>query len=316
MRLRFATVTVLMACIWAGWASCPAGTPNSESQPAATTKPDKTDKAAEKKKTKYPPQKLIKARDKVARELKGKLDGTFTIETTGPFVVAGDMPAEKVKQYTDKLVAAPAEAMWTSFFKKKPDEVITVLLFAEENSYKKWATALFKDKDLPYYGYYKPEKRTLVMNISTGGGTLVHELTHALIVYDFPDVPLWFNEGLASLHEQCSVADDHIVGLVNWRLPALQKAINDGTLRPLKDMVTKRDFYGEQLGLNYAQARYFCMYMQEQKLLQKFYVYFRDHHAGRNADVKAIEKTFGKRINQVEKEYIAWVKTLKYPPPR
>ena len=37
------------------------------------------------------------------------------------------------------------------------------------------------------------------MNIGTGGGTLVHELTHSLIAFDFPHVPDWFNEGLASL---------------------------------------------------------------------------------------------------------------------
>lgn len=309
MRLRL--IVVLMACISATWVDCPAASPNADSQPEATTGSGK-----KKKKRIYPPRKLVNARNRAAHALKGKLDKTFTIVTTGPFVVASDMPAEKVRQYANDLVAASAEAMWASYFRRKPGRVITVLLFAEANSYKKWAMALFKDKNLSPYGYYKPDKRTLVMNISTGGGTLIHELTHALIVYDFPKVPLWFNEGLASLHEQCRPAKDHIVGLVNWRLPALQKAIKNGKLRPLRELVTKRDFYGAQLGVNYAQARYFCMYMQEKKLLKKFYKYFRDHQKGRNADIRAIEKTFGKRINRVEKEYIAWVKTLKYPPSR
>ena len=86
------------------------------------------------------------------------------------------------------------------------------------------------------YGYYKPQQRTLVMNISTGGGTLVHELTHALIDFDFPLVPDWFNEGLASLHEACHILPDEsrIEGLTNWRLPGLQQAVAERRLPSLE----------------------------------------------------------------------------------
>ena len=38
--------------------------------------------------------------------------------------------------------------------------------------------------------------------LATGGGTLSHELTHALMEADFPNAPGWISEGLASLHEQ------------------------------------------------------------------------------------------------------------------
>jgi hypothetical protein len=164
----------------------------------------------------------------------------------------------------------------------------------------------------PYFGYYQPTDRRMVMNINTGTGTLVHELTHALIVYDFPNVPTWFNEGLASLHEQCSVREETIIGLTNWRLPGLQSALKKGTLRPLRDLVTKRDFYGRLQGDNYAQARYFVMYMQTKGLLREFHKHFRAHHSGRNADVQAIEHVFGRKIGDVEKTFIAWVKTLRF----
>jgi predicted DNA-binding transcriptional regulator YafY len=56
---------------------------------------------------------------------------------------------------------------------------------------------------------------------------LAHELTHALIVYDFPDVPTWFNEGLGSLHEGCRIERTRIVGVPNWRLGPFQKAIRE-----------------------------------------------------------------------------------------
>ena len=229
-----------------------------------------------------------------------------------PFVVAGDMSQRRLEACARQSVVNPAHSMWASYFNKKPDKVITVLLFTGDKSYRSWAKKLFNDDRLPHFGYYRPTDRTLVMNISTGTGTLVHELTHALIVYHFPDVPDWFNEGLASLHEQCTVGPKKITGLTNWRLPALQTAIKAGTLRPLRDLVTKRDFYGRQQGLNYAQARYFCMYMQKLGLLQKFYKHFRANHTGRDADVKAIEHIFGKKLPEIEKAYISWVKTLRF----
>ncbi len=148
------------------------------------------------------------------------------------------------------------------------------------------------------------------MNIATGTGTLVHELTHVLIIYDFQAVPLWFNEGLASLHEQCRVLPDRLVGLVNWRLPALQKAVRAGRLCPLRELITRNDSYGRQRGLNYAQARYFMMYMQKRGLLRKFYTYFHDNHTGKDAAVKAIEHVFDTDLEKIESDYLKWVTTL------
>jgi len=263
---------------------------------------------------KYPSKSLVRACKAEADALRKRLDGTFTIRVDPPFVSAGNTKAGQLALDVRGSVLRPARAMWSSYFNAKPDKVITILLLADGESYRAWAKKLFNDTDVPYFGYYTPVSRTLVMDISTGTGTLVHELTHALIVYDFPNVPTWFNEGLGSLHEQCTVGQTRITGLENWRLPALQKAIAGEKLRPLRDLVTKRDFYGALRGLNYAQSRYFVMYMQKQGMLKKFYTHFRNaHKAGRPVDdVKAIEHVFGKKLPHIEKAFIAWVKTLKY----
>ncbi|MBL7133847.1 MAG: hypothetical protein ISS78_07100 [Phycisphaerae bacterium] len=263
---------------------------------------------------KYPPESLVRACNAEAEALRKRLDGTFTIRVDPPFVSAGNMKADQLARYVRGSVLRPARAMWSSYFNAKPDKVITILLLADGKSYKTWAKKLFNDTDVPFFGYYTSASRTLVMNIDTGTGTLVHELTHALIVYDFPNLPTWFNEGLGSLHEQCIVGETRITGCENWRLPALQKAIADDTLRPLSDLVARRDFYGALCGLNYAQARYFVMYMQQQGVLKKFYTHFRKaHKAGRPVDdVKAIEHVFGRKLPQIEKAFVAWVKTLRY----
>src|SRR5258708_27075413 len=115
----------------------------------------------------------------------------------------------------------------------------------------------------------------MFMKVGTGTGTVVHELTHALIAPDFPDVPSWFNEGLASLYEQCSLGRDTITGHENWRLPALQKAIKAETLRPLAELIEDPQFYRDDLvGLNYAEARYLMFYLQEKGQLVRYYKEF------------------------------------------
>lgn len=260
---------------------------------------------------KYPSDELAAACRKEADRLRQRLGSGFEVVVSPPFIVAANMPSQQVNDYAQRSVVYPAKAMWAGTFRRKPDEVITILLFADDESYRSGAKRLFGDERLPHFGYYKPDKRTLVMNIATGTGTLVHELTHALIVYDFPAVPTWFNEGLASLHEQCNVKDDEIIGLLNWRLPALQRAIAAGKLRPLRELITAGDFYGPQCGMNYAQARYFCMYMQKLKLLRKFYAYFREHYTGKDAGVKAVEEVFGKKLEDVERDLLQWAGALK-----
>jgi hypothetical protein len=261
---------------------------------------------------KYPPEKLVKACEAKAAAIRARHGPTIKAIVRPPFVVAGDVPEERLASYAKWSVVRPAKAMWAAYFDGKPGRVITIYLFAGKKNYDPFARRDYPDGGRPFFGYYMPADRRMVMDINTGTGTLVHELTHALIVHDFPAVPTWFNEGLASLHEQCSVRETTIIGLTNWRLSGLQQAIRKNTLRPLKDLVTKRDFYGRLQGNNYAQARYFVMYMQTKGVLRKFYRHFRAHHSGEGADVKAIEHVFGKKLPAIEREFLAWARTLRF----
>ena len=117
------------------------------------------------------------------------------------------------------------------------------------------------------------------MNIETGGGTLVHEIVHPLVAANFPKCPSWLNEGLGSLYEQCQDRNGHIYGLTNWRLHGLHEALKDEKYKmPTFEELTStstREFYEEDPGTNYAQARYLLYYLQEQGLLVKFYHEFR-----------------------------------------
>jgi hypothetical protein len=154
----------------------------------------------------------------------------------------------------------------------------------------------------------------MLMNVGTGTGTLVHELTHALIAPDFPGVPDWFNEGLASLYEQCSLSGDTIRGHENWRLPALQKAIRSGTLRPLEQLITDDDFRNDaRVGINYAEARYLMFYLQERGLLRRYYTNFRAHAKDDPTGLETLKRLIAPQsLDEFERDWRKWVMTLRF----
>lgn len=251
--------------------------------------------------------------------------GADHVHLDPPFVVAGDLPLERLKAWQRGMVRHAADAMWRDYFAKRPTQPITILLFDSGTSYRTYAKRDYPDakashdspSTVPYYGYYLPRSRTLVMNISTGGGTLIHELTHALMACDFPDAPDWLSEGLASLHEQCNGqawSQKRLVGDVNWRLPDLKRAIAGKELRPLRALITADDFRGSLETLNYAQARYFCMYMQNQGALKRFYKAFRDGYRDDRTGLSCVEEAMGRRrIELIEQDFLTWVEQLRYP---
>jgi hypothetical protein len=168
--------------------------------------------------------------------------------------------------------------MAAAYFATPPCEPITVLLFGSEESYRRYAAQLFGDRPVPRCGYYRPHLRAVMVSISTGEGTLRHELTHALAAFDFPDAPDWLGEGLAALHELAALGPDGLtlIGQSGPRLSTLQTALREGRLRPLRSLLRADDFHGPDEKLNYAQARYFCLYLQRQGLLGDCYRRLRD----------------------------------------
>ncbi len=200
----------------------------------------------------------------------------FTTLVEPPFVIAGDGSAAAVREDAVQVVAWAAVRLKADFFALDPGTLVEVWLFSGEDSYRSNASALFGHVPDTPYGYYSPCDHALIMNVATGYGTLVHEMVHPFIEANFPDCPPWFNEGLASLYEQPSDAGGHIHGGTNWRLAGLQRAILQRRIRPFAELMGqgRLAFYGDARGVNYAEARYLCYYLQEKGLLVDYYKRF------------------------------------------
>lgn len=219
----------------------------------------------------------------------------FSVVVEPPFVVVGDGPPEAVREHAKETVGWAVNRLKKDFFTKDPPDIIDVWLFKDAASYRKHARELFGDDPDTPYGYYSPRHRALIMNIETGGGTLVHEIVHPFVAANFPECPPWLNEGLGSLFEACGDVDGHIRGFTNWRLPGLQKSIKTRSVPAFKTLLAMdaKTFYGERTGTNYAQARYLCYYLQEKDLLIKFYREFTANSAADPTGYKSLQKVLG-----------------------
>lgn len=210
-------------------------------------------------------------------QLQKKIPEGFTVVVQPPFVVIGDESSDMVRRRATNTVKWAVDKLKQDYFKRDPREIIDIWLFRDGTSYTNHARLLFNDTPTTPFGYYSPESRALVMNISTGGGTLVHEIVHPFIRANFPECPAWFNEGLASLYEASVEKNGHIRGLINWRFKGLEQAIKDGKTISFQELtsLTGAAFYGGPDGASYnqyyGQARYLCYYLQERGLLVKFY---------------------------------------------
>ncbi len=243
----------------------------------------------------------------LVERLKG--DG-FTVVVEPPFVVLGDGPAREVRHIATGFLRSKVQLLEKDFFTKRPTKLLEVWLFHDEKSFRKGAKKYFNDTPDTPYGYYSPSDNALIMNVS-GLGTLSHELVHPFMEANFPDVPSWFNEGLASLFEYPGERKGHIIGHVNWRLPNLKKEIRAGTLPSFgKLLTTTRDGFYEADWDAYAQARYLVYYLQEQGKLRDFYQKFladKTDHTGKTA----LEAVLGESLDTFEPKWRKWVLALK-----
>ena len=254
--------------------------------------------------------------DRQIAQLRKDLPKDFAIVQQVPFVVVGDDSPAHIKAYSERVVAWAVKMLKQEYFEKDPQDLITVYLFKDKASYEKYTKELFHDEPTTPYGYYSPTDKALIMNIATGGGTLVHEIVHPFVAANFPACPAWLNEGLGSLYEQSGEKEGHIVGRPNWRLPGLQQAIKAKKVPPFEKLcaTSTTDFYEKDRGTNYGQARYLCYYLQEHGLLQKYYQAFVKNQKQDPTGYETLKSVLGEKdMDAFKVKWEKFVMTLSFP---
>lgn len=245
-----------------------------------------------------------------AAALRDQLGDECRLIIRPPFVVGGDYTAERLEEICDDTLFPVARALAASYFRQSPDQPIVLLLFSSERSYQHYALQFDGAAATAYYGYYLRSDRRIMANCATGGGTLAHELTHALAHFDFPEMPEWFDEGLASLHEQSDFTPDgrELVGLDNWRLRLLQAALKFDRLPGLQATMQAPSLRGEGEGLQYAVVRYFCLFLQERGKLKEFYTRFREEALEDGTGMQTLVSLLGAdSMDEIDAEFRDWL---------
>jgi len=247
-----------------------------------------------------------------ADELAALLTADFHLIIRPPYVIAGNLSASELERHYRETIRPTADVLARCYFERRPDAPIAILLFADNASYREFSREFDGQRRDAYSGYYERADRRIMVNVQTGNGTLAHELTHALAHFDFPDMPEWFDEGLASLHEQAEFSPDgrRLVGAVNWRRYHLLYALRTGRLRPIAAlMATGRIREGHE-AVDYAHARYFCMFLQSQNQLIEYYRAFRDNVRTDPTGLATLCRLFnGQTPTEIDTQFRHWVLT-------
>ena len=247
-----------------------------------------------------------------ASQWRRQLDPRYRMVVRAPFVVAGDVSTVEIGRYYEQVILPTADALGRLYTESKPNEPILVLLFAREEDYRRHTQRLFSNAGFSIYGYYEPAARTIGINLASGTGTLVHELTHALLDFDFPNMPLWLNEGIASLHEQAEIRGGErakILGHINWRYPIVVDEIQAGRLQSIRELLASKDeFRGPQERVNYAHARYLCLYLQQRGQLVSLYEALRSDAENDPTGETTFLRQFADRSwSEIERDFQRWV---------
>jgi hypothetical protein len=250
-------------------------------------------------------------------ELRRRLPPGFPVVVEPPFVVIGNGSADRVRRYAEHTIRWAVKLLKKSYFTRDPSRILDIWLLEDDTSYRQVSFELVGRLPSTPYGYYDDGKGALVMNIATGGGTLIHEIVHPFIEANFDHCPAWFNEGLGSLYEQADERDGQIVGLTNWRLRGLQDAIRRGALPSFETLThtTDWDFYHRDPGTHYAQARYLLYYLQEMGLIVRYYRLFLEQRTFDPTGYRTLVRVLGSPdMHRFRREWEAYVLGLEFHP--
>jgi hypothetical protein len=222
------------------------------------------------------------------------------------------------------------EYFHNAFNLRKPGKIIAVFLLNNNAGLQQMAKKLHGiTLSKSNIGYSNLSDLTL-LGISSESkiGTLYHELFHLTVRADIGDIPGWLDEGVASLYETSHWQGNSLLGNVsNWRTMVLNENRKAG--KPLPQLAQLIDenwdgfFFNEtntacDVALNYAMAKHFAIYLQEQNLLKPVLQAFKNRKnvfsdvntTTNESSESVLARATGKSMEKLQADFFNWLKDV------
>ena len=256
------------------------------------------------------PSRQTEACQTLANDLRQRLPDGWNVIVHEPFVLGGDCDTKHLDESYRRTILPTARALSIQYFDHPPTWPVTILLCSSDVSYRECQQRLDERERSEYSGIYARTEHRVVINVTSGDGTLAHELTHALAHADFPSLPEWLDEGLASLHEECEFSSDglRLIGLDNWRQSTLREARQREQLRSMSELATARFATSDRAAIDYAHARYFCLFLQQRGLLEPLYRKCRSRAEHDQTGILSLCELFvTRRPGEIDEQFLTWL---------
>ena len=243
-------------------------------------------------------------------------DVDFTVILSKPFVIITDIESNEIREQNKEIVELSIKTFKKLFFANNPKNITDIWILKNRESFIHFNHAFLNSTDRDEVaGYYMQEMDALVVDISSGIGTIIHEMLHAFMNNNFNNAPTWFEEGLASLYEGTQLTNDGLKGDLNWRLPFLKETIRAKKLisfKELSDTNTSAFYSDESVSINYGHSRYLFYYLQEKGLLVEYYKIFSANVKDDPTGYKSLQKALKvKDMKLFQKEWEAYILGLE-----
>jgi tetratricopeptide (TPR) repeat protein len=243
---------------------------------------------------------------------------------TEHYKVTTDISPEAAKRYGEGLEAAFRHYQSTlgkpfpRGFGRKP----RVAIFNTAENYYTYFELLSEQRGENTLGVFRPNLNELVLfetlDVEDTNHTLYHEAVHHFVQQLTPThLPYWINEGIAEYLGAITVKGDRVTEKAKMldRLPHIRMAVEVDSVYPFEKIMNEspREFYGGNVGLKYAQAWAMVHFFYEaaggkhRPRIQKYL----DLLLAGAPPRKAYEEAFSSGVADLEKEWKAFVKTLK-----
>ena len=199
------------------------------------------------------------------------------------------------------------------------DSPWVMVVLPDRVGFSRWAISVFgpgiRGNTSSVGGAYEHQQPRLVAQDL--GATLRHEFIHVLHWRDMNRLGQahapWIQEGLASLVEDYDMRGRKPMPVASWRTNIVKRMHDRHRMPSIEKLASTpmQSFTSNRPLAKYAQARTIMLYLLDQHKLDSFYLIYTTEYKNDSTGIRALELALGKEIDQIEKDFRAWVAELE-----